>query len=310
MTTGDTLTTKDFPLLLESMNFPEPVMSVAIEPKTKADEDNLARAMAKLSEEDPTFRVVINEETGQTLIRGMGELHLEILVERMKREFNVEANVGKPQVAYRETISKTVVHRARFIRQSGGRGQYADIKVTLEPIEGGFEFVSKIVGGAVPREFIPAVERGMREAMESGVIAGYPMVGIKATLIDGSTHDVDSSDLAFKVAGSMAIREGARKGAPRLLEPIMDVEVVVPEAYLGEVMGNLNSKRGQIAGMILRGDARVIAVTVPLSEMFGYVSQLRSLTQGRGQFTMQFARYEPLPDSLETQLVARIRGVG
>jgi elongation factor G len=218
--------------------------------------------------------------------------------------------VGKPQVAYKETISKSIQHRARFIRQSGGKGPFADIEVTLEPIQGEFEFVSKIVGGAVPREFIPAVERGMRDAMESGVIAGYPMVGIRATLTDGSSHDVDSSDLAFKVAGSMAIREGARKASPRLLEPIMDVEVVVPEDYMGDVMGDLNSKRGQIAGMIHRAEARVIAATVPLSEMFGYVNRLRSLTQGRGQFTMQFARYEPLPDSLESQLVARVRGVG
>jgi elongation factor G len=310
VTTGDTLTDKASPLLLETMHFPEPVLSVAIEPKTKADEENLSKAMNKLREEDPTFHVQTNEETGQTLIRGMGELHLEILVERMKREFSVEANVGKPQVAYREAISKVVTHRARFIRQSGGRGQYGDVELRLEPIAEPFEFESKIVGGAIPREFIPSVERGIREAMESGVLAGYPIVGIRATLLDGSYHDVDSSELAFKVAGSMALREAVAKASPRLLEPIMDVEVVVPEDYLGEVMGELNSKRGQIAGMIHRRDARVIAASVPLSEMFGYVSRLRSLTQGRGVFTMQFASYEPLPANLESELVARMRGVG
>ena len=310
VTTGDTLTDKDSPLLLESMHFPEPVLSVAIEPKTKADEENLGKAMNKLKEEDPTFHVYTNEETGQTLIRGMGELHLEILVERMKREFSVEANVGKPQVAYREAISEAVTHRARFIRQSGGRGQYGDVTIRFEPIAETFEFESKIKGGAIPREFIPSVERGVREAMESGVLAGYPIVGLRAILLDGSYHEVDSSELAFKVAGSMALREAAAKASPRLLEPIMDVEVVVPEDYLGEVMGDLNSKRGQIAGMIHRSDARVIAASVPLSEMFGYVSRLRSLTQGRGVFTMQFASYEPLPANLESELVAKIRGVG
>ena len=310
VTTGDTLTVKDFPVILESMNFPEPVLSVAIEPKTKADEENLAKAMAKLSEEDPTFHIHSNEETGQTLIRGMGELHLEILVDRMKREFQVEANIGRPQVAYRETITKKVTHRAKFIRQTGGRGQYADVTVELEPMGTGFEFKSKIVGGAVPREFIPSVERGMREAMESGVIAGYPMVGVRATLTDGSYHDVDSSELAFKVAGSMALREGTQKASPCLLEPIMDVEVVVPKDYMGDVISDLNSRRGKIGGMIHRRDAQVIAASVPLAEMFGYVNQLRSLTQGRGVFSMQFSSYEPLPDTLESELVAKIRGIG
>jgi elongation factor G len=310
VTTGDTLSTKDCQLLLGSMHFPEPVMSVAIEPRTKADEENLAKAMAKLSEEDPTFQVQMNEDTGQTLIRGMGELHLEILVERMKREFQVAANVGRPQVAYKETISKAVTHRARFIRQTGGRGQYGDVEVQLEPIGRGFEFESKIGGNVIPREFIPSVERGLREAMESGVLAGYPMVGIKATLIDGSYHDVDSSELAFKVAGSMALREGAMKAEPRLLEPIMDVEIVVPEHYMGDVMADLNSKRGKIEGMLRRSDAQVIAASVPLSEMFGYVNRLRSLTQGRGVFSMQFSSYEPLPEALESELVARIRGIG
>jgi len=309
VTTGDTLTEKSHPFLLETMHFPEPVMSVAIEPRSKADEDNLQKALTKLSEEDPTFHVRVNEETGQTLIQGMGELHLEILVERMRREFNVDANVGKPQVAYRETITRKVVERARFIRQTGGKGQYGDVEVRLEPIASGFEFENKIVGGAVPREFIPSVERGLREAMESGVLAGYPMVGIKATLLDGSFHDVDSSEIAFRVAGSMAMRQGAEKAGPKLLEPIMDVEVVVPEDYLGDVLGDLNAKRGRIVGMFVRSDAQVIAAAVPLSEMFGYVNRLRSLTQGRGVFTMQFSRYEPLPEALESQLVSRVRGI-
>jgi elongation factor G len=307
--TGETICLKKDPYLLEAMNFPEPVISVAIEPRTKADEDNLAKAMAKLGEEDPTFHVRTNEDTGQTLIQGMGELHLEILLDRMKREFKVEANIGRPQVAYRETISKKVTHRAQFVRQTGGKGQFADITVELEPIPEGFEFVSRIVGGAVPKEFIRPVERGIQEAMDSGPVAGYPLTGVRATLVDGAYHDVDSSELAFKVAGSMAIREGARKAAPKLLEPIMDVEVLVPEVYMGDVMGDLNSKRGRIGGMLQRGDARVIAASVPLAEMFGYVNRLRSLTQGRGVFSMQFSRYEPIPEGLESELVARIRGV-
>ena len=310
VTTGDTLCLKKDAFLLEPMHFPEPVISVAIEPKTKADEDKLAKALEKLSQEDPTFRVRTDEDTAQTIIQGMGELHLEILVDRMKREFGVAANIGRPQVAYRETISETVTHRAQFIRQSGGRGQYGDVTVRLEPFEGHFEFENRITGGAVPREYIPAVERGMREAMENGVMAGYPMTGVKAIFVDGSYHDVDSSDIAFKVAGSMALREGARKAKPRLLEPIMDVEVVVPEEYMGDVMGDLSSKRGRIGGMFQRGDARVIAASVPLAEMFGYVNRLRSITQGRGVFSMQFSRYEPLPDALEAELVARVRGIG
>jgi elongation factor G len=310
VTTGDTLSTKKAPLLLEMMHFPEPVMSVAIEPRTKADEESLAKALAKLAEEDPTFRIKVDEDTGQTLIHGMGELHLEILVDRMKREFQVEANVGRPQVAFKETISKPVTHRARFIRQSGGRGQYGDVEVRLEPSDKDFEFENRLKGGVIPKEYIPSIERGMRDAMESGVLAGYPMVGVKAILVDGSYHDVDSSELAFKVAGSMALREGAMKAAPRLLEPIMDVEVVVPEDYLGDVMADLNSKRGKIEGMVPRSDAQVVAASVPLSEMFGYVNRLRSLTQGRGVFSMQFSSYEPLPDSLESELVAKIRGIG
>ncbi len=307
--TGDTLCMKAEPLVLESMHFPEPVISVAIEPKTKADEDKLAVALQKLAEEDPTFKVRTDEDTAQTLIRGMGELHLEILVERMKREFGVSANIGRPQVAYKETISETVEHRARFIRQTGGRGQYGDVLVRLEPFHGDFEFVNSIVGGVIPREFIPSVERGLRDAMDSGPLAGYPMVGVRAELLDGSYHEVDSSDIAFRVAGSMALREGARKAKPKLLEPIMDVEVVVPEEYMGDVMGDLSSKRGRIGGMIQRADARVVAASVPLAEMFGYVNRLRSITQGRGVFSMQFSRYEALPESLESELVAKIRGV-
>ena len=310
VTTGDTLTEKDSPVILETMNFPEPVLSVAIEPRTKADEENLDKAMAKLSEEDPTFHIRTDEETGQTIIWGMGELHLEIIVDRMKREFQVEANIGRPQVAYRETITKKVVQRTKFIRQTGGKGQYADVTVELEPIEIGFEFKNKIVGGAIPKEFIPGVERGLREAMESGVVAGYPMVGVRATLIDGSSHDVDSSELSFQVAGSMALREGSKKAKACLLEPIMDVEVVVPEDYMGDVMADLNSRRGKIGGMIHRRDAQVIAASVPLAEMFGYVNRLRSLTQGRGVFSMQFSSYEPLPDTLGSELVAKIRGIG
>jgi len=291
------------------MHFPEPVISVAIEPKTKADEEKLIYAMQKLAQEDPTFQVRTDEETGQTIIRGMGELHLEILLDRMRREFGVASNVGRPQVAYKETITKKAEHRARFVRQTGGRGQYGDVLLRIEPIEKGFEFLNKTVGGSIPREFIPAVERGVRQAMETGVLAGYPMVGVRATLLDGSYHEVDSSDIAFQVAGSMALREASQKAGPRLLEPVMDVEIVVPEEYMGDVMGDLTSKRGRIGGMFHRGDARVVAATVPLAEMFGYVNRLRSVTQGRGVFSMQFARYEPLSDALEAELVARIRGV-
>ncbi len=308
--TGDTLALKKDQVVLESVTFPEPVISVAIEPRTKADEDKLTNALEKLSQEDPTFQVRTDEDTAQTLIRGMGELHLEILVDRMKREFGVEANIGRPQVAYKETISRAAEHRSVFARQTGGKGQYADITVRLEPCDTPFEFHNEVKGGAVPREFIPAVERGIHSAMESGVIAGYPMVGIKATLLDGGFHEVDSSEIAFQVAGSMALRDGVVKAGPKLLEPIMDVEVVVPEEYMGDVLGDLSSKRGRIGGMSQRADARVIAVSVPLAEMFGYVNRLRSATQGRGVFSMQFARYEPLPDALETELVARIRGVG
>ena len=311
LTTGDTLTDQQHPALLEAMRFPEPVISVAIEPKTKADEEQLAVALKRLSEEDPTFQVKVNEETGQTLIHGMGELHLEILVDRMRREFNVSANIGRPQVAYRETITQTAEHRSEFIRQQAGKGQYGDVHVQLEsiPLERRFEFANQAPVEAIPAEFVSAVEEGLRESMENGVVAGYPVTGIKATLLGGSFHEEDSSELAYKVAASMAFREAALKAEPRLLEPIMDVEVVVPEEYTGDVMGDLSSKRGKIGGMTQRSDVRVIDAMVPLSEMFGYVNRLRSVSQGRGVFTMQFRCYDRLPESQEQELVARIRGV-
>jgi elongation factor G len=308
--TGDTLTTKDHAIQLESMHFPEPVIHVAIEPKTRADEEKLSNALAKLSEEDPTFRVSTDEETGQTLIAGMGELHLEILVDRMLREFSVEANVGKPQVAFKETFGEASKAQGRFIRQSGGRGQYGDCKIECEPLPpgSGFVFENKIVGGSIPREYIPSVERGIMEAMQTGVLAGYPVVDIKVALVDGSYHDVDSSEMAFKIAGSMAFKEAARRSKPRLLEPIMDVEVVVPEEYMGEVIGDLTSKRGRIGGMFMRKEARVIAASVPLSEMFGYATRVRSLTQGRAVYTMQFSRYEPMPASMAEEIVEKVKG--
>ena len=307
--TGDTLSIKDKPIILESMHFPEPVISVAIEPKTRQDEEKLSTALGKLSEEDPTFRVQTHEETGQTLISGMGELHLEILVDRMVREFKVEANIGKPQVAYKEAISQPSEARGRFIRQSGGRGQFGDCTIEMEPSApgAGFIFENKIVGGSIPKEYIPAVEKGIIEAMRNGVIAGYPMVDITVRLTDGSYHDVDSSEMAFKIAGSMAFKEAARKAKPRLLEPIMDVEVVVPEEYMGEVIGDLTSRRGRIGGMFMRSEARVIASSVPLGEMFGYATRLRSLTQGRAVYTMQFSRYEPMPNSMAEEIMEKVK---
>ena len=298
--TGDTLADSDRPIILESMSFPEPVIRVAIEPKTKADQDKLSEALAKLAEEDPTFRVASDEETGQTLISGMGELHLEIIVDRLQREFKVNANVGRPQVAYRETIRKSAAKvEGRFVRQSGGRGQYGHVVVNVEPAEkgAGFVFEDAIIGGSIPREFINPVAQGMKEAMESGVIAGYPLIDIKATLIDGSYHDVDSSEMAFKIAGSMALKEAVRRGDPALLEPIMDVEVVTPEEYLGDVMGDLGSRRGKIGGMTQRAGAQVIGASVPLSEMFGYSTTLRSLSQGRAVYSMQFSNYSEVPKS-------------
>ncbi len=307
--TGDTLCSEDDPIVLERMAFPEPVIQIAIEPKTKADQDKLSDALAKLSDEDPTFKVKIDEETGQTLISGMGELHLEILVDRMKREFKVEANVGKPQVAYRETISKAVEVEGKFIKQSGGRGKYGHVWLELSPNEPGkgFEFENAIVGGVVPREYIQPVSNGIQEAMRNGVIAGYPVVDVKAKLFDGSYHDVDSDEISFKVAGSMAFREGARKAEPILLEPLMSIEIITPEEYMGDVMGDLNSRRGKIEGFVARRDAQVIKGTVPLSEMFGYATQLRSMTQGRAIYTMQFSHYSQAPKSVVEELSEKVQ---
>ena len=306
--TGDTLCDEGHPIILEAMKFPNPVISVAIEPKTKADQDKLGTALQKLAEEDPTFRVHSDQETGQTIISGMGELHLEILVDRMKREFKVEANVGRPQVAYRETIRRRVEDvEGKFIRQSGGKGQYGHVVINVMPADPGqgFVFEDKIVGGSIPREYIRPVEEGIREALEGGVLAGYPMVDVKVELIDGSYHDVDSSEMAFKIAGSMAVKEGARHAAAVILEPMMNVEVVCPEQYMGDVLGDLSSRRGKIGGMMQRGEAQVIGATVPLSEMFGYSTKLRSMSQGRAAYTMEFAHYEEVPKSMAEQIVAK-----
>lgn len=302
--TGDTLCDEKHPIVLESMDVPEPVISVAVEPKTKADDDKLSISLAKLSEEDPTFRVRTDEDTGQTIISGMGELHLEIIVDRLLREFRVQANVGKPQVAYRETITKAVKAEGKFVKQTGGRGQYGHCMVELVPLgpEGGFEFENRIVGGAIPKEYIPAVEAGLRDAMTTGVLAGYPLIGIKAILYDGSYHEVDSSELAFRMAGSMALREGCRKADPVLLEPVMRVEVVVPEEYLGDVLADVTSRRGRILGMETRANARVVRAIVPLSEMFGYATDLRSATQGRATYVMQVHGYEEVPKSMRDEI--------
>jgi elongation factor G len=309
VTTGDTICDKNNPIALETMTFPEPVIAVAIEPKTKADQEKMGVALAKLMQEDPTFKVHTDVETNQVIIRGMGELHLEIIVDRMMREFNVQANVGKPQVAYREAITRPSQAEGRFVRQSGGKGQYGHVKMRFEPLEGGgFEFVNEIVGGSVPREFIKPTEQGIKEAMERGIIAGYPMTGIKAILYDGSYHDVDSSEMAFKIAGSMAYQEGAKKAGPILLEPIMDVECVTPEDYAGDVMGDLSRRRGKIQQMDERGGAKVIRAHVPLSEMFGYATQLRSMSQGRASYTMQFFAYEPAPKNVAEEVIAKVAG--
>jgi elongation factor G len=304
-TTGDTLAIENAPIVLESMTFPDPVISVAVEPKSKADQDKLGNGLARLAEEDPTFRVETDEETGQTLISGMGELHLEIIVDRLKREFNVDANVGRPQVAYRETVSKPAERiQGKFVRQTGGSGQYGDAVINLLPQEpgAGYEFVDKIVGGKIPKEYIKPIDEGIREAMGSGILAGYPVVDVKVELIDGSYHDVDSSERAFKIAGSMAFKEAMKRAKPKLLEPMMAVEVTTPEDYLGDVMGNLNSRRGRIENMAPVGNAQVIKALVPLSEMFGYATDLRSMSQGRADFTMQFDRYEEVPASIATAI--------
>jgi len=309
-TTGDTLCDEDKQVILESIEFPEPVISIAIEPKTKAEQEKLGFGLQKLASEDPSFRVKTDEETGQTIISGMGELHLEIIVDRLKREFKVEANVGKPQVAYRETITKKVKVEGKFVRQSGGRGQYGHVWLEIEPQEAGkgFEFVDAIKGGVVPREYIPAVGKGALEATDNGVLAGFPVVDVKVTLIDGSYHEVDSSEMAFKIAGSMGFKEGCSKAGPIILEPIMSVEVVVPEDYMGDVIGDLNSKRGRIMGMDSRAGAQVVSAMVPLASMFGYSTDLRSATQGRATYAMTFDHYEPVPKSVAEEIVAKVKG--
>ena len=309
VSTGDTICDDQHPIVLESIIFPTPVIQLAVEPKTKADQEKLGMAIQKLAQEDPTFRVNTDPETGQTILSGMGELHLEIIVDRMMREFGVGANVGKPQVAYRETIRKNADAEGRHVKQTGGHGQYGHVKIRVEPLPGGgFEFVDEITGGRVPKEYIKPTEAGIREALEGGILAGFPMSDVKVTLYDGSYHDVDSSELAFKIAGSYAIKEAARKAKPVLLEPIMAVEVVVPEEYNGSVMGDLNSRRGRIEGMELRGTTQLIKASVPLSEMFGYATELRSRTQGRGSFTMHFGRYEEVPGALAEEIVNKVQG--
>jgi elongation factor G len=306
--TGDTLCDEDEPIILEPMRFPNPVIDVAIEPRTKADQEKLSTALQKLAEEDPTFRVRTDPETGQTIIAGMGELHLEIIVDRMRREFKVEANVGRPQVAYRETVTKRVEEvEGKFIRQSGGKGQYGHVVINVEPAAAGsgFVFEDKIVGGSIPREFIRPVEAGIKEALEAGVLAGYPVVDVKVELVDGSYHDVDSSEMAFKIAGSIAFKDAARQARPILLEPIMEVEVVSPADFLGDVMGDLTSRRGKIGGMTQRGEAQVVAADVPLAEMFGYSTHLRSMTQGRAVYSMQFDHYAEVPKTIAETIVAK-----
>jgi elongation factor G len=310
-TTGDTLCDPDHPVILEALEFPEPVIHVAVEPKTKADQDKLGKALYSLSEEDPTFRVRTDDETGQTVISGMGELHLEVLVDRMLREFSVDANVGKPQVAYRETIRKKVEKvECRYIRQTGGRGQYGHVVISLEPTGpgGGYEFIDKISGGVIPKEYIPAVDAGIQEALTNGVLAGYPMVDVRVTLTYGSYHDVDSSEMAFKIAGSMAVKDAARKASPVLLEPVMAVEVVTPEENMGDVIGDLSSRRGKVEGMEQRGSTQVVRALVPLGDMFGYATDLRSRTQGRATYTMQFDSYNEVPEAIAKEIIARARG--
>jgi elongation factor G len=309
-TTGDTLCDGDKPIVLESMTFPEPVIAVAIEPKTRADEEKLGVALARLALEDPTFRVTTEEETSQTLIHGMGELHLEIIVDRLLREFRVEANVGKPQVAYRETIRKHGEAQGKFVRQTGGRGQYGDVYIEVDPAEPGegFSFENKIVGGSVPKEYVPAVEKGIREALQTGILAGYPIVDVKVKLTDGSYHEVDSSEMAFKIAGSMGFKEACRRAKAVLLEPVMDVEVVTPEEYMGSIVGDLNSRRGRIISMEARGTSQVIRAHVPLGQMFGYATEMRSMTQGRATYTMQFARYEEVPNAIAEEIMAKVAG--
>ena len=308
-TTGDTLSAENAPIILEKMEFPDTVIQIAVEPKTKADQEKMGTALAKLAEEDPTFKVSTNQETGQTLISGMGELHLEIIVDRMKREFKVEANVGKPQVAYRETINGATDVEEKYAKQSGGRGQYGHVKMKVEANHGkGYEFVNQITGGAIPREYIPAVDKGIQEALEAGVVAGYPVQDIKVTLYDGSYHEVDSSEMAFKIAGSMAVKKGLRAANPVLLEPIFKVEVTTPEEYMGDVIGDLNSRRGQVSGMTDRNNAKIINAEVPLSQMFGYATDLRSKTQGRASYSMEFEKYVEVPKNIAQQVIDERQG--
>ena len=310
VSTGDTLCDEKNKIVLEAIQFPEPVIDIAIEPKTKADQEKLGSALAKLAEEDPTFKMHTDEETGQTIISGMGELHLEIIVDRLQREFNVDCNIGRPQVSYKETIRKAVKAEGKYVRQTGGRGQYGHCWVEFEPLEpaSGFVFESKIVGGVIPKEFIPPIEAGIREAMQNGILAGYPVLDIKATVVDGSYHEVDSSEMAFKIAGSMAFKAAAAKADPVLLEPIMRVEITVPEEYMGDVIGDLNSRRGKIEGMEARSGAQIIRGFVPLAEMFGYATDLRSRTQGRGVYVMQFDHYEEVPKNIAEGIIAKRQG--
>jgi elongation factor G len=310
-TTGDTICSEKQPIVLESISFPEPVISIAIEPKTQGDLEKLGISLNRLALEDPSFKVRTEEETGQTIISGMGELHLEIIVDRLLREFKVEANVGRPQVAYRETITKTVKSEGRFVRQSGGRGQYGHVWLTLEPQEPGkgFEFVNRIVGGAIPREYIPSVQKGVQEALEKGVLAGYPMVNVKVTLIDGSYHEVDSSELAFKIAASMGFKDGARRAHPILLEPLMAIEIITPEEFMGQVISDLNRRRGKTTRVEHRKGTSVIAGEVPLANMFGYATDVRSLTQGRATFTLQFSHYSPVPESVSEEVLSQDKRV-
>jgi elongation factor G len=311
-TTGDTISDSDHPVVLEQISFPTPVISVAVEPKTKADQDKLGTGLGKLADEDPTFVVRYDEETGQTVISGMGELHLDIIVDRLRREFSVDANVGKPQVAYRETITKPI-HKVdmRFVRQTGGRGQYGHVVIDLEPTGpgGGYEFINKITGGSIPREYIPAVDQGIQEAMGNGVLAGYPLVDLRATLMDGTYHEVDSSEMAFKIAGSMALKEAAKKASPALLEPAMEFEVTAPEEFLGEVMGDITARRGRIESIDDRAGQKVVRVVVPLAELFGYATDLRSKTQGRAAHSpMQLHAYNEVPPQIAKEIIARVTG--
>jgi elongation factor G len=306
-TTGDTLCDEEHPVVLESLAFPEPVISVAIEPKTRQDQDKLSIALAKLAEEDPTFKVRTDEETAQTIISGMGELHLEIIVDRLLREFKVQANIGQPQVAYKETIRSSARAEGRFVRQTGGRGQYGHVVLEVEPCEENFVFEDRIVGGAIPREYIPAVESGVREALDNGVLAGFPVINIKVRLIDGSYHPVDSSDIAFKIAGAIGVKEAIKKAEPVLLEPIMRVQVVTPKEYLGDVIGDLSARRGRVDGVEPKGELQIVNAKVPLAELFGYATALRSITQGRANYTMQFSHYQEVPPNIAKEIISKFK---